>query len=111
MKRNRLAAGRKAEPVGGVRRGDGRFLANALRPDDDVGQAKLDVGKGRQQAGVKLLGAGMMRPEVLRNGGIDPDVYQGFAFGMGLDRLAMRRFAIDDIRNLYANEEQFLSQF
>jgi len=60
---------------------------------------------------MELLGAGMMRPEVLRNGGIDPDVYQGFAFGMGLDRLAMRRFAIDDIRNLYANEEQFLSQF
>jgi len=60
---------------------------------------------------MELLGAGMMRPEVLRNGGIDPEVYQGFAFGMGLDRLAMRRFAIDDIRHLYENEEQFLSQF
>ncbi len=60
---------------------------------------------------MELLGAGMMRPEVLRNGGIDPDIYQGFAFGMGLDRLAMRRFAIDDIRHLYENEEQFLSQF
>ncbi|MBC7785681.1 MAG: phenylalanine--tRNA ligase subunit alpha [Burkholderiales bacterium] len=60
---------------------------------------------------MELLGAGMMRPEVLRNGGIDPDEYQGFAFGMGLDRLAMRRFAIDDIRHLYENEEQFLSQF
>ncbi len=60
---------------------------------------------------MELLGAGMMRPEVLRNGGIDPNEYQGFAFGMGLDRLAMRRFAIDDIRHLYENEEQFLSQF
>ncbi len=60
---------------------------------------------------MELLGAGMMRPEVLRNGGIDPERYQGFAFGMGLDRLAMRRFAIDDIRHLYENEEQFLSQF
>jgi phenylalanyl-tRNA synthetase alpha chain len=60
---------------------------------------------------MELLGAGMMRPEVLRNGGIDPDAYQGFAFGMGLDRLAMRRFAIDDIRHLYENEEQFLLQF
>jgi phenylalanyl-tRNA synthetase alpha chain len=60
---------------------------------------------------MELLGSGMMRPEVLRNGGIDPDEYQGFAFGMGLDRLAMRRFAIDDIRHLYENEEQFLSQF
>jgi phenylalanyl-tRNA synthetase alpha chain len=60
---------------------------------------------------MELLGAGMMRPEVLRNGGIDPEKHQGFAFGMGLDRLAMRRFAIDDIRHLYENEEQFLSQF
>lgn len=60
---------------------------------------------------MELLGAGMMRPEVLRNGGVDPEKYQGFAFGMGLDRLAMRRFAIDDIRHLYENEEQFLSQF
>lgn len=60
---------------------------------------------------MELLGSGMMRPEVLRNGGIDPDQYQGFAFGMGLDRLAMRRFAIDDIRHLYENEEQFLAQF
>ena len=60
---------------------------------------------------MELLGSGMMRPEVLRNGGIDPDGFQGFAFGMGLDRLAMRRFAIDDIRHLYENEEAFLSQF
>lgn len=71
--------------------------------------AEVDVlWKGRW---MELLGAGMMRPEVLRNGGIDPDRYQGFAFGMGLDRLAMRRFAIDDIRHLYENDEQFLSQF
>ncbi|HEX8339379.1 MAG TPA: phenylalanine--tRNA ligase subunit alpha [Tepidisphaeraceae bacterium] len=60
---------------------------------------------------MELLGSGMMRPEVLRNGGIDPDEFQGFALGMGLDRLAMRRFAIDDIRHLYENEEQFLKQF
>ena len=60
---------------------------------------------------MELLGSGMMRPEVLRNGGIDPDAYQGFAFGMGLDRLAMRRFGIDDIRHLYENDEAFLSQF
>lgn len=60
---------------------------------------------------MELLGSGMMRPEVLRNGGIDPEKYQGFALGMGLDRLAMRRFAIDDIRHLYENEESFLAQF
>ncbi|HEX8322295.1 MAG TPA: phenylalanine--tRNA ligase subunit alpha [Tepidisphaeraceae bacterium] len=60
---------------------------------------------------MEILGSGMMRPEVLRNGGIDPDVYQGFALGMGLDRLAMRRFGIDDIRHLYENDEAFLGQF
>ncbi len=60
---------------------------------------------------MELLGSGMMRPEVLRHGGLDPDAYQGFAFGMGIDRLTMARFGIDDIRLLYANEEAFLSQF
>ncbi|HEY0008580.1 MAG TPA: phenylalanine--tRNA ligase subunit alpha [Tepidisphaeraceae bacterium] len=60
---------------------------------------------------MEILGSGMMRPEVLRNGGIDPNAYRGYAVGMGLDRLAMRRFGIDDIRHLYENEEAFLSQF
>jgi phenylalanyl-tRNA synthetase alpha chain len=60
---------------------------------------------------MELLGSGMMRPEVLRFGGIDPEQYQGFAFGMGIDRLTMARFNIDDIRLLYANEEAFLAQF
>lgn len=60
---------------------------------------------------MELLGSGMMRPEVLRNGGIDSEKYQGFAFGMGIDRLTMARFNIDDIRLLYANEEAFLAQF
>lgn len=60
---------------------------------------------------MELLGSGMIRPEVLRNGGIDSEQYQGFAFGMGIDRLTMARFGIDDIRLLYANEEAFLAQF
>jgi phenylalanyl-tRNA synthetase alpha chain len=60
---------------------------------------------------MELLGSGMIRPEVLRNGGLDPDRYQGFAFGMGIDRLTMARYGIDDIRLLYANEESFLAQF
>jgi phenylalanyl-tRNA synthetase alpha chain len=60
---------------------------------------------------MELLGSGMIRPEVLRNGGIDPEQYQGFAFGIGIDRLTMARFGIDDIRLLYANEEGFLAQF
>ncbi len=60
---------------------------------------------------MELLGSGMIRPEVLRNGGIDSDAYQGFAFGIGIDRLTMARFGIDDIRMLYMNEEAFLAQF
>jgi phenylalanyl-tRNA synthetase alpha chain len=60
---------------------------------------------------MELLGSGMIRPEVLKNGRLDPDLYQGFAFGMGIDRLTMARYGIDDIRLLYANEESFLTQF
>ncbi|MCL2531687.1 MAG: phenylalanine--tRNA ligase subunit alpha [Oscillospiraceae bacterium] len=60
---------------------------------------------------IELLGCGMVHPEVLRRGGIDPEVYSGFAFGMGLDRITMTRFRIDDIRLLFENDLRFLSQF
>jgi len=50
---------------------------------------------------IEMLGAGMVHPNVLRNVGLDPEVYSGFAFGMGLDRIVMSRFHIDDIRTLY----------
>jgi phenylalanyl-tRNA synthetase alpha chain len=53
----------------------------------------------------------MTRPEVLRAGGFDPEHYQGFAFGIGVDRVTMLRHQINDIRLLYANEEAFLRQF
>lgn len=60
---------------------------------------------------VEILGSGMMRPEVLRNGGLDPERYRGFAFGMGLDRITMLRYGIDDIRLLFENDVEFLRQF
>lgn len=60
---------------------------------------------------LEILGSGMMHPNVLRAGGLDPDLWQGFAFGLGVDRMAMIRHGIDDIRLLYENEEQFLRQF
>lgn len=60
---------------------------------------------------IELLGGGMVHPNVLRNCGIDPEQYSGFAFGMGLERLVMRRFGIDDMRLLYENDLRFLSQF
>jgi phenylalanyl-tRNA synthetase alpha chain len=57
-----------------------------------------------------ILGAGMVHPEVLRNGGIDPERFQGFAFGMGTDRIAMLRYAITDIRAFLANDLRFLER-
>ncbi|MCR5484676.1 MAG: phenylalanine--tRNA ligase subunit alpha [Clostridiales bacterium] len=60
---------------------------------------------------IEILGAGMVHPQVLRNGGIDPEVYSGFAFGVGLERIVLSRFRIDDIRLLYENDVRFLSQF
>lgn len=60
---------------------------------------------------IEILGGGMVHPKVLKTGGIDPDVYSGFAFGVGLERLVMFRFNIDDMRLLYENDLRFLSQF
>ena len=60
---------------------------------------------------IEVLGAGMVHPGVLRNCGIDPDVYSGFAFGIGVERTAMGRYGIDDIRNFYENDLRFLRQF
>jgi phenylalanyl-tRNA synthetase alpha chain len=58
-----------------------------------------------------ILGAGMVHPTVLRNGGLDPDRYQGFAFGLGTDRIAILRHGIDDIRMFLENDLRFLEQF
>ncbi|HOA33711.1 MAG TPA: phenylalanine--tRNA ligase subunit alpha [Clostridiales bacterium] len=60
---------------------------------------------------IEILGAGMVHPNVLRRGGIDPEEYSGYAFGMGLERLVMFRFNIDDIRLFYENDLRFLKQF
>ena len=60
---------------------------------------------------IEMLGAGMVHPKVLANCGIDPEVYSGFAFGPGLERIVMKRYAIDDLRLFYDNDVRFLSQF
>lgn len=60
---------------------------------------------------IEILGGGMVHPTVLRNGGIDPEIYSGFAFGVGLERLVMFRFNIDDMRLFYENDLRFLEQF
>lgn len=60
---------------------------------------------------IEILGGGMVHPKVLRTGGIDPEKYSGFAFGVGLERIAMFRFGLDDMRLLYENDVRFLDQF
>jgi len=60
---------------------------------------------------LEIMGAGMVHPTVLRNGGYDPDRFSGFAFGMGPQRIAMLKYAIDDIRQFWANDLSFLRQF
>jgi phenylalanyl-tRNA synthetase alpha chain len=60
---------------------------------------------------IEILGAGMTHPKVLQHGGIDPEVYSSFAFGIGIDRLPMLRYGIDDIRLFYNSDLRFLRQF
>ena len=60
---------------------------------------------------IEVLGAGMVHPNVLSACGYDPEVYRGFAFGIGIERVAMLRYGIDDIRNFYTDDKRFLDQF
>ena len=60
---------------------------------------------------IEILGAGVIRPEVLENCGIDPEEYSGFAFGIGIERITMLRYEIEDMRLLYENNMRFLEQF
>ena len=83
--------------------------------------AEVDVscfvcgGKGcrvcKNEGWIEILGAGMVHPYVLENCGIDPNVYSGFAFGLGVERIAMKQYGIDDMRLLYENDVRFLDQF
>jgi phenylalanyl-tRNA synthetase alpha chain len=60
---------------------------------------------------LEILGGGMVHPVVLENGGYDPEIYSGFAFGMGPERMALLKYGINDIRLFYANDIRFLEQF
>lgn len=83
--------------------------------------AEVDVscfvckGKGcrvcKNEGWIELLGCGMVHPKVLENCGIDSEVYSGFAFGFGVERIAMAKYGIDDMRLLYENDVRFLKQF
>jgi phenylalanyl-tRNA synthetase alpha chain len=76
-------------------------------PKDDPNADRLTKGTGW----LEIMGAGMVHPVVLRNGGYDPERFTGFAFGMGTQRITMLRYAIDDIRQFWANDLRFLGQF
>ncbi len=65
----------------------------------------------KNEGWIEILGCGMVHPKVLSNCNIDPEEYSGFAFGIGLERIVMRRFAINDLRLLYENDLRFLDQF
>ena len=67
--------------------------------------------KGGKIKWLEIGGGGVVHPQVLRNGGIDPEKYSGFAFGMGLDRLAMLKYGVNDLRLFFENDIKFLSQF
>ncbi|MBO4356155.1 MAG: phenylalanine--tRNA ligase subunit alpha [Clostridia bacterium] len=83
--------------------------------------AEVDVscfvcgGKGcrvcKNEGWIEILGAGMVHPNVLRECDIDPEIYSGFAFGCGIERITMIKYSIDDMRNLYENDMRFLNQF
>jgi len=77
-------------------------------PSAEVDIATDLFGDGRW---MEVLGCGMVHPNVLRNVGIDPDIYQGFAFGLGVERLTMLRYGVNDLRLFFENDLRFLQQF
>ena len=60
---------------------------------------------------IEIMGAGMVHPNVLKMAGFNPNKFQGFAFGVGIERLAMLKYGIDDIRRIYQNDLRFIKQF
>lgn len=69
---------------------------------------EIDVWMPEKKAWLEILGAGMVHPNVIKNAGHDPSVYRGFAFGVGIERLAMLYFDLDDVRELYNSDLSLL---
>ncbi len=72
--------------------------------------AEVDV-KGKNGKWLEVLGCGMVHPQVLRSAGVDPEEYSGFAFGLGVERFAMLRYGVNDLRAFFENDIRFLKQF
>ena len=80
-------------------------------PSAEVDIAFFTAGDGANVKWLEVLGCCMVHPQVLRNSGVDPDIYQGYAFGMGIERLAMLRYGVQDLRQFFENDVRFLRQF
>lgn len=83
--------------IGYIKKGDGIQLGKAAKPED--------------QKWLEILGSGMVHPNVLKNCGIDPQVYQGFAFGMGLERATMLKYGIPDLRTFFESDTRWLEHY
>jgi phenylalanyl-tRNA synthetase alpha chain len=79
----------------------------------DIGYERVgdEVRIGQGSRWMEILGSGMVHPNVLRNCGLDPDEYQGFAFGMGIDRLAMLKYGIPDLRDFFAADARWIEHY
>jgi phenylalanyl-tRNA synthetase alpha chain len=100
------AQGQAAEPA--PERAGG---SEGREPQGSAPPTSRRCGTCKETGWLEVLGAGMVHPRVLENGGIDPARYTGFAFGMGVERMAMLRYGIDDLRLYFENDLRFLSQF
>jgi phenylalanyl-tRNA synthetase alpha chain len=88
------------------------FTEPSIEVDMDcIGCAGQGCSMCKKSGWLEIMGAGMVHPSVLKNGGYDPERFSGFAFGMGPERIAIRKYGIDDIRHFWADDERFLKQF
>lgn len=82
-----------------------------VEPGVEVDMKLLDGNSKLSGKWIEVMGAGMVHPNVLRNCGIDPAVYSGYAFGIGVDRLGVMRYGVEDIRDYYTGDLRFVNQF
>jgi phenylalanyl-tRNA synthetase alpha chain len=82
-----------------------------VEPGVEVDMKLLDGNSKLAGKWIEVMGAGMVHPNVLRNCGIDPTVYSGYAFGIGVDRLGVMRYGVEDIRDYYTGDLRFVNQF
>jgi phenylalanyl-tRNA synthetase alpha chain len=87
------------------------FTEPSLEVDIQCRRDKGEIRFGEGEDWLEILGCGMVHPNVLRACGIDPDVYQGFAWGMGIDRIAMLKYGISDLRQLFENDVRWLAHY